>query len=72
VLEQRRETGGRGLGEAQKRLVLQSLRDSGSIDYTRDTLRSLQTRIEESIAGLERCTGRENWVLRLCMQMLSV
>jgi hypothetical protein len=72
VLEQRRETGAHSLSEAHKRLVLQCFRDSGSIDYTRDTLRRLQGSIEESIAGLERRTGRENWVLRLCVQTLSV
>jgi hypothetical protein len=71
-MEQRRETGKHCLSEAQKGLVLQHFKDSRSVEYTRDTLKVLEGRIEASIGRLEGLTGTENWVLRLCMQKLSV
>ncbi|KAK4100847.1 terpenoid synthase [Parathielavia hyrcaniae] len=76
VLEQRRETARRGLApplsEAHKKLVLQHLADSGALDHARDTLRRRQAGIRESVAGVERRTGKVNWVLRFCLLMLSV
>ncbi|KAK4032035.1 geranylgeranyl pyrophosphate synthase A [Parachaetomium inaequale] len=72
ILEQRREAGAGGLSEAHKELVLRQLRESGSVDYTRKTLVGLEGLIDGLVAGLERATGRENWVLRFCLQKLSV
>jgi hypothetical protein len=72
ILEQRRETAAGGLSEAHKELVLQQLRESGSVEYTRETLVGLEGVIDGLVAGLERATGRENWVLRFCLQRLSV
>lgn len=72
VLEQRRETGTGGLGESQKKLVLEHLKASKTLEYTRETLKMLEARIDSSVTRLEHMTGWENWVLRLCMQKLSV
>ncbi|KAK3306311.1 isoprenoid synthase domain-containing protein [Chaetomium strumarium] len=70
VLAHRRELG--RVTDAHKRLVLQHLHASKSVEYTRDTLQRLEAQIAGCIARLERMTGRENWVLRLCMHELSV
>jgi hypothetical protein len=71
-MAQRRETGKHCLSEAQKGLVLQYLKDSRSVEYTRDTLNILEGRIDASIGRLEGLTGTDNWVLGFCMQKLSV
>lgn len=73
ILEQRREAGVKGgLGEPLKKLVLQRLHESGSMAHTRELLKWLEHRLEERIGELERMTGKENWVLRLCLSNLKV
>ncbi|KAK4185022.1 isoprenoid synthase domain-containing protein [Podospora australis] len=70
VLEQRREK--RCLSTAQKELVLKPLKGSKSMDVTLETLHRLQADIENLTGQLEERTGRENWVLKLCMYRLRV
>ncbi|KAK4120553.1 terpenoid synthase [Parathielavia appendiculata] len=72
ISEQRRESGTGGLSDSHKRLVLQHLKDSRSVEYTRHTLKRLEEQDDRSISELERVTGWENWMLRLCLQRLSV
>jgi hypothetical protein len=70
TLQQRR---GRGCISAPlKHLVLQHLKESGSLDYTKDGLQRFERQITGDIERLENLTGRKNWVLRLCMQKLCV
>ncbi|KAM7217588.1 Isoprenoid synthase domain containing protein [Rhypophila decipiens] len=71
IMKQRR-TDGTGLSLPLKRLVLKRLKDSGSMEYTLDTLCRTRKHIDESIGRLERMTGKKNWVLRLCMEKLHV
>ncbi|KAK4237715.1 isoprenoid synthase domain-containing protein [Achaetomium macrosporum] len=70
VLAHRRESG--SLTDSHKKLVLQHLQASKSVEYTWETLKKLESQIDGSIARLERLTGKENWCLRLCMHDLSV
>ena len=72
TLEQRRESSTGGLNDSHKKLVLQHLKDSRSVEYTRTTLKRLEEQIDRSISNLELVTGWENWMLRLCLQRLSV
>ncbi|GAB1315557.1 geranylgeranyl pyrophosphate synthetase [Madurella fahalii] len=70
IIQQRRED--KGLNIHLKKLVLQQLKESASLEYTEKTLKQLEVRIDDIIARLERITGRKNWVLRLCMEKLKV
>ncbi|KAL2021599.1 hypothetical protein VTK56DRAFT_6952 [Thermocarpiscus australiensis] len=70
IMQRRKEEG--RLTVPLKRLALQLLKDSGSTEYTRDALKRLEGQIDRVIERLEASTGRKNWVLRLCMQKLSV
>ncbi|KAK4119290.1 terpenoid synthase [Parathielavia appendiculata] len=72
ILEQRRESVAGCISDSHKKLVLQRLKDSKSFEYTRQTLKALESQIDRSIRELERLTSWENWMLRLCMQRLSV
>lgn len=55
-----------------KLLMLQRLKSSNSLEYTRDSLTRLERGVDGTIEELERSTGKKNWVLRMCMAKLSV
>jgi hypothetical protein len=69
-MQQRRES--KGLNVPSKMLALQQLKKSGSLEYTHRTLKRLEVQIDQIIGRLERITGKDNWVLRLCMEELTV
>lgn len=70
LLHSRRENG--GLSREAKELVLQHLREAGSMEYTRRLLEDFRRQIDEELAKLERMMGEENWILRLLMSKLKV
>ena len=70
LLQSRRENG--SLSREAKELVLQHLREAGSMEYTRRLLEDLRRQIDEELAKLERMMGGENWILRLLMSKLKV
>ena len=70
LLHSRRENG--CLSREAKELVLEYLREAGSMEYTRRVLEDLRRQIDEEMARLERITGGENWILRLLMFKLKV
>ncbi|KAK3399185.1 isoprenoid synthase domain-containing protein [Sordaria brevicollis] len=70
VLQERQQKG--SLSMPLKLLTLQKLKSSNSLSYTKDTLKRLEGDVDGTIEELERLTGRENWVLRMCMAKLSV
>lgn len=70
VLRQRQDQG--CMSTLLKRLVLKYLKESNSVEYTRDKLQSLERQITGEIARLESMTGKENWILRLCMEKLYI
>lgn len=61
-----------GLSDAEKRAVLRRLEDSGSMEYTRTTLRRLQDQIESSLGNLETAAGCKNWVMRYLLRKIWV
>lgn len=70
AMRQRQEMG--CMNDALKRLVLQHLRESGSLEHTHRTLKRLEARIDDSIDRLERITNQTNWILRLCIEQLRI
>ena len=70
VMQQRREEG--CLSMPLKQIVLRDLKASKSMEYTQNMLKQMETQIDCLIGRVESLTGRENWVMRLCMQTLSM
>ena len=70
LLHSRRENG--CLSREGKELVLEHLREAGSMEHTRRLLEDLRSQIEEEMARLEALTGGENWILRLLMSKLKL
>jgi geranylgeranyl pyrophosphate synthase len=70
VMQQRRDTG--RMTMQQKELVLNCMKEAGSLDYTRERLRGLERQCTAEIGRLEGLTGKKNWVLRLCMHKLAI
>lgn len=70
LLHSRRDNG--GLLREAKELVLDHLREAGSMEYTRRLLEDLRCQIDEELARLERVIGGENWILRLLMSKLKI
>jgi ophiobolin F synthase len=70
LLQQRHDVG--CLTDEQKRLVLEQLDRAGSMVYTRQKLKHLQTQIYDDLKGIEDATRRENWILRALLQKLEV
>ena len=70
LLHSRRENG--CLSREGKELVLEHLREAGSMEHTRRLLEDLRSQIEEEMARLEVLMGGENWILRLLMSKLKL
>ncbi|PQE26524.1 geranylgeranyl pyrophosphate synthase protein [Rutstroemia sp. NJR-2017a BBW] len=70
ILHERRD--GRGLSSEHKQLALKHLKETGSLEYTRKNLLSLQEQINVEIGGLESRTGSNNWVMRLLLHKLGI
>ena len=70
LLHSTRDNG--SLSREAKELVLDHLREAGSMEYTRTLLEGLRCQIDEELARLEKMTGEENWILRLLMSKLKV
>lgn len=70
LLRSRQETG--SMSKEMKLHALELLEKSGSLEYTKETLRRLQTQIEAQIRKIEKITNTENWILRLLVHKLSL
>ncbi|KAK3331321.1 isoprenoid synthase domain-containing protein, partial [Apodospora peruviana] len=70
LLQQRLDGG--GLDLEQKKATLSLLEKGGSLDHTLKVLRGLEAEVERCVDRLESETGKENWVLRLCLEKLRV
>ncbi|PQE07883.1 geranylgeranyl pyrophosphate synthase protein [Rutstroemia sp. NJR-2017a WRK4] len=70
ILHERRD--GRGLSPEHKQLALKHLKETGSLEYTRKTMLSLQEQINVEIGGLEARIGSNNWVMRLLLHKLGI
>ena len=60
------------MSKEMKLYALELLEKSGSLEYTKETLRRLQTQIEAQIRKIEKITNTENWILRLLVHKLSL
>ncbi|KAK4449781.1 isoprenoid synthase domain-containing protein [Podospora aff. communis PSN243] len=67
-----REREGGGLSVEQKKVALGLLEGTGSLGYTCGVLKGLEAEVETGIGKVEGMTGKENWVLRLCLERLKV
>jgi septal ring factor EnvC (AmiA/AmiB activator) len=70
LMQQRREQG--HLNMPLKQMALGQLKASKSLKYTQEKLKQMETQIDCLIRRVEKLTGQENWVIRLCMQKLSM
>ncbi|KAI1818647.1 isoprenoid synthase domain-containing protein [Poronia punctata] len=70
IFQQRRDRG--CLSRPHKDIVLERMRDGGSLEYTRQTLKRLETQIELDVGKLEGEMGRENWLFRLLIHKLRI
>ncbi|KUL83818.1 hypothetical protein ZTR_06621 [Talaromyces verruculosus] len=70
VLAQRHISNGMSL--AQKHLILDILKQTGSLEYTVASLRKISHEIEVEIDGIENVTGVENKPLRALFEVLKV
>jgi hypothetical protein len=52
--------------------VLEHLERAGSLEYTRNTLRDMNIRIETLVDRIEATTGCKNWILQLFVQKLAI
>ena len=70
VLQRRRSNG--SLTLEQKDIVVEHLRDAGSLEYTRGVLQTLHDATEAEITRLEGVFGKRNFELRLMLDVLQV
>ncbi|RAK95857.1 terpenoid synthase [Aspergillus ibericus CBS 121593] len=70
ILQRARESG--GLDVPSKQSVLDHFHQSGSMVYTKQTLRGLMEEIRDQITQVEKEAGSSNWVLRLLVHRLEV
>ncbi|KAF2756361.1 terpenoid synthase [Pseudovirgaria hyperparasitica] len=70
IISQRHNTG--KLSEAQKRLILQYLQESGSVEYTITMLSKLGMQILAEVAGIEKHCEIENKAIQSLLELLKV
>lgn len=56
----------------QKQLILGHLREAGSLQHTLQVLHSLHMELEREISQLGKSFGRDNYELRLILELLKV
>jgi geranylgeranyl pyrophosphate synthase len=61
-----------GMSLAQKHLVLDLLKATGSLEYTVATLRKISKEIDVEVDSIESVTGIENRSLRTLLDLLKV
>ena len=54
-----------------KILVLEKMNEAGSLEFTRETLRSMETRARDALALLEEQSKIPNYILRYLLARLS-
>ncbi|KAL6230730.1 hypothetical protein BDW75DRAFT_234182 [Aspergillus navahoensis] len=70
ILQQSRSAG--GLDVPLKEMVLQHLRNAGSLEYTEKKMDELMKRITDGVQEIERGSGVCNWVMRLLIHRLKI
>ncbi|CAG8893094.1 unnamed protein product [Penicillium egyptiacum] len=70
ILEQRKRTN--HLTYELKRLILDRLRENGSLDHTFRMLQDMYVAVWRELERLEVATGQKNWMLRMMLQRLKL
>ncbi|KAF2706939.1 hypothetical protein K504DRAFT_505018 [Pleomassaria siparia CBS 279.74] len=70
-LLQRRRFGGK-LTREQKVLVLEEMRNMGSLGYTLNVLQTLYTELESEVQRLDQAFGVENFHIRVLLSLLKI
>jgi geranylgeranyl pyrophosphate synthase len=70
LLQRRRVEG--SLTTEQKHMVLEHMKEAGSLEYTLRVLKTLYDAIEAEISRLESVFGKRNYELRLMVDVLKV
>lgn len=70
ILQERRCKG--SMAYETKQLVLEMMKECGSLEYTRGVLKKLECLVEVEIERLEQLTGSKNYVLRLLVERLRI
>lgn len=69
ILQQRSREG--GMSPEMKMLVLEKMHEVGSLDFTRETLRSVEMKAREALALLEEKSKIPNYILQYLLVRLS-
>ena len=70
ILQERRAAG--KLTFELKQVVLEQLKRTNSLEYTKMTIKALQDEIDKELEEVERVSGMENYILRLLVERLRV
>ena len=70
ILQHRRFGG--SLTPEQKQVILEQMKAAGSLEYTLQALKTLYAEIETEIVRLESTFGKENFELRLVLNVLKL
>lgn len=69
ILQQRSRDG--SMSPEMKMLVLEKMDEAGSLEFTRATLRSVETKAREALALLEQQAKTPNYILQYLLMRLS-
>ena len=69
ILQQRSRDG--SMSPEMKMLVLEKMHEAGSLEFTRETLRSAETKARETLALLEEQSKIPNYILQYLLVRLS-
>lgn len=69
ILQQRSRDG--SMSPEMKMLVLEKMNEVGSLEFTRETLRSVETKTREALALLEEQSKTPNYILQYLLIRLS-
>lgn len=70
ILQEHRTAG--KLSAELKRVLLEHMRTTGSLEYTEVCLETLREEINNELLAIERAYGAENYILRLLLERLRV
>jgi hypothetical protein len=69
ILQQRSRDS--SMSPEMKMLVIEKMNEAGSLAFTLETLRSIETKAKEALALLEEQSGIPNYILRYLLTRLS-
>ena len=70
ILQERRRN--QGLSKELKDYMLEEMRKTKSLEYTRGVIKALEEKVEGEIGRMEDITGEKNWIIRLLLDRLKI